>query len=398
MRYTPIKELSRRTERLQVLMKREGLEGAIIIQNADLFYFAGTVQRAHLYIPSEGKPVLMVKKNFHRAREESSLENVVPLENVKDMPGVLGAYGFKGIGSLGFEMDVLPAALYLKYQKIFPSSKIMDVSHLIRWVRMVKSQYELAIMQDAAKLNHTMFSRVKSFLYEGITEVELAGKLEAVYRGAGHQGYVRMRGFNQEIVYGHLMSGYNMGVPSFLDSPTGGSGLNPSFPQGAGLKKIGRNEPLMVDYVGVLDGYMVDQARIFCLGRLPDSFLKAYAAAISIQEELKRKAIPGASCEDLYSLAVDMASDYGLKDHFMGYPDPAPFVGHGLGIELDELPVLARGFKTPLERGMVLALEPKFVFPDGAVGIENTFVVGEKGLENLTVFDEGIIYMQNGTP
>lgn len=393
MRYTPKKELNLRTEKLQYLMKREGIEGALIVQNADLFYFAGTVQQAHLYIPSGGKPVLMVRKNFPRAREESSLDNVVPLENVKDMPGMLGSFGFKGIGALGFELDVLPAALYLKYQKIFPSSQIVDVSRLIRFVRMVKSQYELAIMQDAAKLNHAMFSRVKSFLCEDITEVELAGKLEAVYRRSGHQGYIRMRGFNQEIVYGHLISGHNIGIPSFLDSPTGGPGLNPSFPQGAGLKKIGRNEPLMVDYVGVFDGYMVDQARVFCLGRLPDRFVKAHDAALSIQEELKRKAKPGVYCEDLYNLALEMAAEYGLKNHFMGYPDPAPFVGHGLGIELDELPVLARGFKTPLEAGMVLALEPKFVFPDGAVGIENTFVVAENGLENLTVFEEGIIYM-----
>ncbi|MFZ5648620.1 MAG: M24 family metallopeptidase [Bacillota bacterium] len=396
MRYTPKKELDLRISKLQELMKQEGVEGALIVQNADLFYLAGTVQRAHLYVPSQGKPVLMVKKNFQRAREESSLDEVVPLDNVKDMPGMLGDYGFKDLSVIGFELDVLPAALYLKYRKMFPASQITDISHLIRSVRMVKSPYEISIMQDAAKLNHIMFSRVKNFLYEGITEVELAGKLEAVYRGAGHQGYVRMRGFNQEIVFGHLMSGYNMGVPSFLDSPTGGPGLNPSFPQGAGFKKIGRNEPLMVDYVGVFDGYMVDQARIFCLGQLPDRFVKAYDAAISIQEELKRKAGPGVSCEELYTLAVDMASGYGLKDHFMGYPDPAPFVGHGVGIELDELPVLARGFKTPLESGMVLALEPKFVFPEGAVGIENTFVVGENGLETLTVFDEEIIYVQAG--
>lgn len=392
MRYTPKEELYRRIKKLQSLMNKEGTEGALIVQNADLFYFAGTVQRSHLFIPSEGNPLLMVKKDFQRARKESSLDNVVPLDNPKDMAGMMASYGFKEIKVLGLELDVMPAALYLRYQKAFGSSRITDISHLIRSVRMVKSPYEIAIMREAARLNQTMFSRVRNFLYEGITEVELAGRLEAVYRGGGHQGYVRMRGFNQEIVYGHLMSGYNMAVPSFLDSPTGGSGLNPSFPQGAGFKKIGRDEPLMVDYVGVFDGYMVDQARIFCLGQLPDRLLKAYDAAISIQEELKRKARPGVSCEDLYNLSIEMASGYGLKDCFMGYPEPAPFVGHGLGIELDELPVLARGFKTPLETGMTLALEPKFIFPEGAVGIENTFVVGESGLETLTVFDEGIIY------
>ncbi len=393
MRHTPRGELTRRTAGLQNLMRQEGIEGAVIVQNADLFYFTGTVQRSHLFIPADGKPVLMVKKSYPRAREESALEEIIPLDNFKDLPGTIGAYGYKNLDKIGLEIDVLPAALYLKYQKLFFPAEIVDVSPLIRRVRMVKSAYEIDLIKEAADLNRTFFSRVKDFLREGVSEVELAGQLEAVYRRHGHQGYVRMRGFNQEIMYGHLMSGRNLAVPSFLDSPEGGPGLNPSFPQGAGFKKIGRNEPVMVDYVGVLNGYMVDQARIFCLGRLPEKFERAHRAAIDIQDQIKKAARPGVLCEELYNLAVSMASEYGLKEHFMGHPDPAPFIGHGLGIELDELPVLARGFKIPLEEGMTLALEPKFIFPDGEVGIENTFVVRDHGLETLTVFDEKIQYL-----
>lgn len=391
MIYTPKDELDRRIAGLQGLLRQSGIEGAIIVQNADLFYFAGTVQRSHLFIPAAGKPLLMVKKSFSRAREESALEEVLPLDNLKDLPDVIGSYGYKNPEVIGFELDVLPAALYLKYQKLMAPARIVDVGHLIRTARMIKSPYEIELLRGAARLNHTMFSRVRELLREGITEVELAGSLEAVYRSHGHQGYVRMRGFNQEIVYGHLMSGDSLAVPSFLDSPEGGRGVNPSFPQGAGFKQIARNEPVMIDYVGVYEGYMVDQARIFCLGRLHDRFVRAYEVAVEIQEEMKKRAKPGALCRDLYQYAVQMAAGAGLRDHFMGWPDPAPFIGHGLGVELDELPVLARGFDIPLEEGMVFALEPKFVFPDGEVGIENTFVVGANGLETLTVFDENII-------
>ncbi len=393
MRATPKEELYRRIAKLQNLMKKEGLDGAVIVQNADLFYFAGTVQRSHLFIPAEGKPVLMVKKSFRRAREESALDEVIPLDNIKDLPGIIGSYGHKSMKALGFELDVLPAALYLKYRDLFTPVEIRDVGLLARTARMVKSPYELEVLQDAAELNRIMFSQVKNHLREGITEVELAGQLEAIYRRHGHQGFVRIRAFNQEVVYGHLMSGPNLAVPSFLDSPEGGPGLGPSFPHGAGNKKITVNEPVMVDYVGVYDGYMVDQARIFCLGRLQEKFVIAHEAAVSIQEELKKCAKPGVLCGDLYRLALGMADELGLKDHFMGHPEPAAFVGHGIGIELDELPVIARGFNIPLEKGMVLALEPKFVFPDGEVGIENTFVVGKDGLETLTVFDEMIQYL-----
>lgn len=321
LRYTPKDELSRRVANLQNLMTRDGIESALMMQNADLFYFAGTVQRSHLFIPAAGKPVLMVRKNYRRAREESALDEVIPLENIKNLPGVMGSYGYRGTGVIGFELDVLPAALYLKYQELFLPAKIVDISNSIRMVRMVKSSYELDVMKEAAKLNFALFSRVKDFLKEGITEAEFAGKLEAVYRSGGHQGYIRMRGFNQEIVYGHLMSGSNLGVPSFADSATGGTGMNPSFPQGVGLKKIGANEPVMVDYVGVLGGYMVDQTRIFSLGRLPEKFVKAYEVSVQIQEEIKRRAKPGVLCEELYQCAVNIAAEYGLKNYFMGFPD-----------------------------------------------------------------------------
>jgi Xaa-Pro aminopeptidase len=391
--HTPGKELRQRIGRLQHLLQEKNVDGAVIVQNADLFYFTGTAQQACLFVPAEGKPILAVKKSFPRARQESALDEVLPLENIKELPGIISSHGFAGLKALGLELDVLPASLYLKYRKMFAPTEIVDISGLIRTVRMVKSPYELDILKKAAGLSHTLFSRVRDLLAEGITEVELAGRLEAEYRRNGHQGFVRMRGFNQEIYYGHLLTGSNLGVPSFLDSPTGGPGLNPSFPQSAGVKKISRNEPVMVDYVAVYGGYMVDQARVFCLGRLDHRLVKAYGIAVEIQEAIKSSARPGVPCEELYALAVDIASRHGLQDHFMGYPHPAPFVGHGVGIELDELPVLARGFKTPLEKGMVIALEPKFVFPDGGAGIENTYVVGEKGLEALTTFDEGILYL-----
>src|SRR6185369_9875851 len=91
---------------------------------------------------------------------------------------------------------------------------------------------------------------------------------------------------------------------------------------------------------------------------------------------------------ELWERARTMADEAGLGDRFMGPPgDQARFVGHGVGLELDELPVLAPGFKAPLREGMTIAIEPKFVFPgQGAVGIENTFLVTAQGGEKLTSY------------
>jgi len=394
MRLTPAVELTRRITSLQKLLQEKGVDGALIMDNADVFYFAGTAQRAYLFIPAEGRSLLMVKKSFTRAREESALEDIIPLANVKELTKMLNEHGYNNITTLGLELDVLPAALYLLFQKLFKGAQLVDISGLIRSVRMIKSSYELEVIRDAAQLNYTLFSWVKDHLKEGITELELAGQMEMVYRLAGHSGIVRMRGFGQEASFGHILSGANGAITSYMDSPTGGPGVSVSFPQGAGYKKIARNEPVMIDYVGVIDGYLADQTRIFCIGQLPDKLVHAYETASLILEAVKQMAVPGAVCEDIYRQAVNMAAESGYGEHFMGYSEPVPFIGHGVGIELNEWPVLAPGFKTPLEKGMIIAVEPKFIFPEGTVGIENTFVVGEKGLETLTLFDENIIYLK----
>jgi Xaa-Pro aminopeptidase len=391
-RCTPPAELEKRAALLQERMKSQDLDGAIIIQNADLFYFAGTIQRSHLFIPTEGEPVLLVKKNYERALRESKLKNIVNFPDVKNLPDTLASLLGHRADRLGLELDVIPANLFFSYQKLLAPARLVDVSSLIRQVRGVKSPYEIEMIENAARLNQGMFSRVKDLLKEGLTEVEFASQLEAFYRQGGHQCFIRMRGFNMEIVYGHLMSGWNLAVPSFFDGPTGGSGLTPSFPQGAGRKKIQRDEPVMVDYVGVLDGYMVDQARIFCIGQLSSRMVYAYNVALEIQETVKEMAKPGVSCAGVYEGARRIAEKHGLTEHFMGCP-PVAFIAHGIGIELDELPVIARGFDVPLEEGMVFALEPKFVFPEGAVGIENTLAVTPRGMRNLTVFDESIGFL-----
>ncbi|MCL2335930.1 MAG: Xaa-Pro peptidase family protein [Firmicutes bacterium] len=392
MQLTPKSELDARIAKLQQLIAAADMDGVIILQNADLFYFTGTIQQAHLYVPAAGKPIFMVKKNLNRALDESALEEIVPLANLKEIPDLLATYGHRNLNRLGFELDVLPAALFLRYQKIFAPAQATDASPLIRRVKMVKSDYELGLLRESAQMTKTAFTKVKEYLREGVAEFELAAQLELTSRLMGHQGMIRSRGFNQEIAL-HLMAGPSLGVLSYMDTPLGGPGLSPALPQGAGARKIQRDEPVMLDYGGVYEGYVTDQTRTFCLGRLPEKMTRAYDATVEILEMFRQKATPGASCADIYEQAVTMAAAAGLGGNFMGYPQGVTFIGHGLGIELDEWPVIAKGFDMPLEAGMVVAVEPKFIFPEWAVGIENTFVIRDHGPETITEFEEGIIYL-----
>ncbi len=391
MRYTPKSEVIRRIEKLQKGMRQNGIEGAVIVQNADLFYFTGTIQNSHLFIPSEGQPLLMVKKNLERAMEESPLDNIIGVSSLKEIYPLLRSRGFGPFKTLGLEMDVLPANQYLRYQKLFQPAEIIDIGGLIRTVKMVKSPYEIEILKDAAKIQLEIFTFIKDNLRAGVPELEFSGAIAGFAREKGHPGLMRVRGFNQELFYVHLLSGLNTN-PSYFDGSVGGKGVSPAFAQGSCDKIIGRNEPVLIDFSFILDGYMLDQTRVFCSGKLPDHLLRAHASAVHILKELEIIARPGVACSELYGRAMQLAGESGFKKHFLGFPEPVSFVGHGVGIELDEFPVIAHGFDTPLEEGMVFALEPKYVFPDGAVGLENTYLITKDGLETLTVFEEDIIY------
>ncbi|MBA2881081.1 Xaa-Pro aminopeptidase [Desulfosalsimonas propionicica] len=389
---TPPEELHARVRKLQQHLQEKQLQGALILQKADLFYFSGTIQQAHLFIPAEGEAVLMVRKDIERARAESALSQVVSLSSPKQIPEILGRHGIDRPARLGMELDVLPANLYFNFIRLFENAEITDISTAIRMIRAVKSDYEIDKIRTAARFSDRLAACVPDLLKEGIPEVELAGRIEAEARKMGHQGIVRMRLWGAELFYGHVMAGSAAAVPSYLSSPTGGAGVNAYVAQGAGMRPVGRNEPVLVDMVFAFEGYNSDHARIYSIGELPADLTAAHQVMRDIQEAVKKAALPGTAAGDLYELALNMAEDKGLGDCFMGTgAQRIRFVGHGIGLELDEFPFLARGQKLALEPGMIIALEPKVIFPEkGVVGIENTHVVTQNGLEQLGEYPEEI--------
>jgi Xaa-Pro dipeptidase len=390
---TPESELAKRIADLQQHLKIKNTDAALIMQNADLFYFSGTIQQSNLFIPAEGEPILLVHKSSQRALAESAIRRIVPLGNPKEIPEILIRNGYQLPHSLGLELDVLPANLCFSYQSIFDGVEIADISPAIRRIRSIKSEYELTIMRQAAELSDQVAGCVPELLREGMTELELAGKIEAEARKRGHQGIVRMRLWGGEMFYGHLMSGPTGAIPSYLSSPTGGNGASPAVAQGPGFKPIQRHEPVLVDYVFAYNGYLSDHARIFSLGPLPEELVRAHAAMLEVQVMIKNMAKPGTSSGEIYLRALERTKALGYADYFMGADrERIRFVGHGIGLEVDEYPFLAAGQELELQAGMTIALEPKLIFPgQGVVGIENTHVVTVDGLEQLGHFEEDII-------
>lgn len=392
---TPQSELTARLAAFQNTLQKRQVDGALILQKADLFYFSGTAQQGWLYIPAQGEPLLMIFKDYFRAAQESGLPRVISLVSAKQIPDRLSEYGYPSPSILGLELDVLTANQYLAFQEIFTGCTLTDISTDIRLQRAVKSNHEIGLIRQSSRMADRVAARIPELLQEGVTEIEFAGQVEAYARSLGHQGLIRMRMWDSDLFYGHIMSGPDAAAPSCFASPTGGRGVHPSIGQGPGFNTLKQNQPILVDYVFVLNGYISDHTRIFAMGRLEDDLLRAHDSMLDIQEKVKQAAVPGAVSGDIYQMMISLVKEKSYEKYFMGAGERRiRFTGHGIGLELDEFPFIAQNQSLPLEKGMVIALEPKIVIPGkGVVGIENSLLVTDTGLESLTLFHDGITFV-----
>ena len=390
---TPRDEIDRRLAALRSALVDDGLDGALIVQHTDLAYFSGTNQQAHLVVPVGDEPVLLVRRVLERARAESPLERIEPLRSLAALAAALASAGLDSGTRIGLELDVLPARLYLGYGRRLPDHDLDDCSPAVRRVRARKSDWELARMRAAAEQVRRGAEAVPGLIRPGIAESQVQLEVERVLRLAGHQGQLRFRGFNQEMHYGQVLAGPSGAVSGYSDSPLCGPGPNPVLGKGPDGHVLELGDPVIADLVGGHDGWLADQTRTFAVGRLDADLHTAHDCAVAILRAVEAELRPGTPAGTLYDLAEGMAVDAGLEDHFMGAgPQRVRFLGHGVGMEIDELPVLAPGFDEPLEEGNVIAVEPKFVFPGrGSVGIENMYAVTADGFETMTTAPEELI-------
>jgi len=389
----PAAEIERRIERLREALARAELAAAVIVQHADLAYFSGTNQQAHLIVPAAGEPRLLVRRVLERARRESPLARIEALRSLSSLPAELEAAGVGAGARLGFELDVLPARAFLDYGRRLPGYELADCAPAVRAVRAVKSAWDLDQMRAASEQVRRGAEAVPALIGPGVNEADVQLEVERVMRKAGHQGQLRFRGFNQEMHYGQILGGPSGAVPGYSDSPLCGPGPNPAVGKGPDRHVLAPGDTVIADLVGGHEGWLSDQTRTFSVGPAPADLAEAYERAVEILRAVEERLRPGAVPSALYELAEEMADAAGLGEHFMGAgAERVRFLGHGVGMEIDELPILAPGFDEPLVEGNVVAIEPKFVFPGrGAVGIENMYAVTGAGYETLTTAPEELI-------
>lgn len=386
-------ELLSRINRFRERLAAYGIDYAIILQNVDLFYFAGSVQKAVLVIPVDGDPLFMVEKNLDRALFESPL-HVIPISRDKDVKEILASKGLLG-KTAAMELDVVPVAVCERWKTILGLSDVKDVSQAVKDVRLIKSPYEIEQFIKSGAICSHVFEKGKEVVREGMREIDIEAVLAAEGRKVGHQGYLRMRGLNQEMMSIYVTHGKSATIGSGADVPISGVGVTHAIGQGASLNVVERDMPLLIDYGGGYNGYITDETRVYVVGTLNEKFRTAYETAREIVEDAMGFGKEGIDATEIYKRAEEIARKAGLSDYFMGHgKGKVGFIGHGLGLEINELPVITPRHTMELKEGMVFAFEPKFIFPnEGAIGIEVDFIVRKGSLERVTDYPIDVMYV-----
>lgn len=380
-------ELELKWRRIQQAMRQEEADGCLLTMNMNLYYVSGQVFNGYFYLPAEGRPYWFVKR---LTVPETNQVHVI--RKPEQMPELFRDLNLAMPRKLLLEEDELSYNECIRLQHVFRAEATGNASALIRHIRMIKTPWEIEQMRISARRHEAVYREIPACYRPGMRDVELQIEIEKRMRMHGSLGYFRAFGSNMDIFMGSLLAGENAGEPSPFDFALGGKGIHASGPLGANGTLLEEGTTVMADMSGNYTAYQTDMTRVFSIGKLPDRAYRVHRVALEIQARMERTAKPGVSCAELYRDALAMAGQEGLKDCFMGTHLQAKFVGHGVGLEINELPVLTTRSKDILQPGMTFAFEPKFVLAGiGAVGIENTFLVTDSGVEKMTLLDENII-------
>ena len=381
------KDLLIRQQRLQSTMQSMNIEGCILTTAVNVFYMTGMVYNGYYYLPIQGQPVHFVKRP-----EDVSFDNTIYIRKPEQITDELKNLGRSIPQSVLIETDVISFGECSRLLNTFGLKEAANASTLMRKVRSVKTEFELEQVRLCARKHEAVYKMIPSVYKDGMTDIEFQIEIERLMRLHGSLGLFRSYGENMDIYMGSLLTGENAEAPSPFDFALGGAGTSPILPLGASGQKIKKGNTIMVDMAGNYTPWMTDMTRVFSVGKTLDLAYRAHQVSIEISNKVMDIAKPGVSCAELYNIAMEAVVKNNLEPYFMGTKQQAKFVGHGVGLEINEPPVLTPRSKELLEPNIVFALEPKFVIPEvGAVGIENTYLVTQDGLEKLTILEEEII-------
>lgn len=387
------RRIQERIHHLAANLDKQQIDLAVILQNVDLYYYTGTLVQGLLLVDSTGSYRFCVQKPVSRAQEESPLL-ITPIRNMRDWGAQIQVFlGNRPCKVVGMETDVVPWDIVQSIRATLPEAQVRNISSIIRAQRAVKDNKELQNIELAGAILASTYEALRTFLQPGLSELEVAAFIESHMRKAGHQGVLRVRKWNMELYYGALGVSSSVRHPTLFDGPVGVTGLYSAAPYFAGKAILQASDTFMVDLMAGVHGYLADATRTFAFGDIPQETLRVHNILMQIEEATRMRLVPGETGENLYQAAIERAREAGIENGFMGFSENrVRFLGHGVGLEIDELPVLAPRFTEPLVTGMVIAVEPKH-FAEFCTGVENTFIVTPEGGRRVVNFPSEIVFV-----
>lgn len=381
-------DILHRRRRLQEYLQKMDIDACVICTNVNLFYLTGLIYTGFLFVPAQGEPIHFIK-NAGTSLPQGIVEKIRKPEQIAD---ILSQHNLALPRNILLETDTLPYNLAQRILNSFQHPSVENASVLMRQIRSIKSDYEITQIKSCAQKHISVYKIIPDLYKKGMSDLQLQIEIEHQMRLHGSIGLFRTYGENMEIFMGSLLAGNNAQNPSPFDFALGGAGANNIAPLGANGTILCEGMSIMVDMAGNYSPWTTDMTRVFSIGKISETAYKAHQTSIEIHQDIVHHFKTGMPCNELWQKALKLVEKNQLLPYFMGTTSQAKFVGHGVGLEINEPPVITPRSQEILQQNMVFALEPKFVIPNvGAVGIENTYLVTSSGLENITPFTEEII-------
>ena len=385
LRPVPASELEARLERFRRAMDaaHPGWEMAAVNHKVAMYYFTGTIQEGVLLIRPQDA-VFWVRRSFERACNESHFSDIRPMHSFRE------AAAFYGSAPKMMYVETKKATLDWErmLHKYFAFEELGSFDSVLQDLRMVKSEYELKQMEQSGAIHETVLDIVApKLIHGGISEAQLAIALYSEMVQRGSHGTARFNQALGEEAVGIASFGKSGLVRTGFDGPGGTDGTCIAVQSiGNAFRKLQPGRLVYLDIPCGFDGYHTDKTVVYYYGDLAKDeqskhLIEAQQRCLELEQEVVRLMVPGEPIENLYLRTMDKFDNiYG--DAFM---NGGKFLGHSIGLVMDEAPAIAKGFKQPLQPGMTFAVEPKIALPGlGMVGTENTYVVTEKGARSLT--------------
>jgi len=386
-------ELDLRIKRLCVAIseKRPDWDTAIILSRVNQYYFTGTMQEGLLVIKNDRTIKYFARRSYERAKEESPLQCIYPMNNYGDVARVVG----KDFGNTLIETEILTVGIFERLKKHFCIKHMYPIEKTIFKVRAVKSPYELHWMIESAKQHKYLLDEVvPNILREGMSELDFTAELFEKMLKLGHHGVTRFYRHQTEMIAGQIGFGENSLYPTNFDGPGGMKGMSPAVPIiGSRDMILKKGDLVFVDIGFGMNGYHSDRTQVYMFGAKPSNDItKAHRGCIEVEKNTAKLLKPGNIPSEIYNKVMD-SLDMNFLNNFMGFGKrTVRFLGHGIGLHIDELPVIANGFNSPLKENMVIAIEPKKgIAGVGMVGVEDTYIVTPDGGKCITGGEKDIM-------